>query len=350
MTRPASDRRGFALPAVILLVALLTILLTSGLNRARVERQIARASDETASALTVAQSGLQTYYGTVTTRPVDGDSTRINVTGGYAHVITHLARQPADTTERTLYLVRSTGFAITPDSGAVPMARRTVAEFAVWEISRIERVAALTATGNVFAANPWGTVRVSGVDSCGAVGPIPGLRTQNIDGPRQNDLTLSGNPPLWTGGSWALIRDSTHIDWAGTVGGGLTADYTTFQVGDTTYPIQIVSNDLLLWSWGTLSGTGILVVAGDLIIASRFRFAGIMLVGGSLSFLTNDARIAGLVVAGLNGGGGQKVFVGAIAGQQLDFVYHSCAVNRALMSLAGLTPVRNAWLDTWATY
>jgi type II secretory pathway pseudopilin PulG len=348
MTRLATDRGGFALPAVILLMALLTILLTSGLSRARAERQIARASEETASALTVAQSGLQRYFGTVTARPADGDSTRINVTGGYAHVIVHLVRRPADTTESTLYLVRSSGFAITPDSGAVPMARRTIAQFAVWDVPRIERPAALTAVGIVRTQPPMGDVRVSGADSCGVVAPIPGLRAQQLVGPQQSNLTLAGNPPLMDSETWGTIRDSTHIDWTATLSGGLTPDYTTFQVGDTAYPLQLVSGNLTISS--AASGTGLLIVGGNLTVSSELVFSGIVLVGGGIEFEADTARIAGMVIAGLNGGGGPKVRVGGSADQGITVVYNSCAVSRAMVPLAGLAPLRNAWLDTWATY
>jgi type II secretory pathway pseudopilin PulG len=363
MTRPARDRRGFALPAVILLVALLTILLTSGLNRARAERQIARASDETASALTVAQSGLQTYYGTVTTRPADGDSTRINVTGGYAHVITHLVRRPADTTERTLYLVRSTGFAITPDSGAVPMARRTVAQFAVWEISRIERLAALTAASGLRHRNNNpnpSRLEISGVDQCGAAPPVLGLRTTqfNLVGPPGPDTSIVGSPAgvLESGSSGFAAREAivtqSRIDWAGTIGDGLIPDYASFQNGDTTYSIQRVPGSLTLA--GTTTGTGLLVVPSDLTITgASFTFDGILLVGGAIRFEADVNVIRGLVVSGLNPAWNQSSQAGGTPGENRRDVflyYNSCTVQTALARVAGFTPVRNAWLDTWATY
>ena len=100
MNGPSSDDRGFALPAVIFLVALLTLLLTGRLSRVQADRQIAEASEAMADAFAIAQSGLQNYVGSQTVRPPDGDSVRINLTGGYASVISHVIRNPADTTEK----------------------------------------------------------------------------------------------------------------------------------------------------------------------------------------------------------------------------------------------------------
>jgi len=358
---PRSDRRGFALPTVILLVALLTVLLTSGLSRARTERQIAEASDETAGALTVAQSGLQTYVGTVTTRPADGDSTRINVTGGYANVVAHLVRQPADTTQPTLYLVRSTGFTINPDSGAVPRARRTVAQFAVWEMSRIERLAALTsASGLQHQSNNSpnnSRLEISGIDQCGLSAPILGVRTTQATWGPDPDTSVVGSPAgMVLSGSSSLadrqaVVTETRIDWAGAIGGDLVPDYSTFQNGDTTYSIQRILGPLTLS--GNTSGTGLLIVQDDLTITgTSFAFDGIILVGGRILFQADAHVVRGLVATGLSLDNQTTETGGNPSENRRDvYLYHdSCAIQSALARMAGLTPVRNAWMDTWASY
>ena len=74
--RRRPDERGFALPAVIFLVALLTLLLTSGLSRVQADRQIAEASEATAEAFAIAQSGLYNYMGSLTARPPNARSRR----------------------------------------------------------------------------------------------------------------------------------------------------------------------------------------------------------------------------------------------------------------------------------
>jgi len=356
MIRRVGNRRGFALPAVILLVALLTVLLTSGLTRARSELQIADAADEMATALTVAQSGLQTYLGTVTTRPADGDSTRINVTGGYANVVTHLVRRPADTTQRSLYLVRSTGIVINPDSGAAPRAQRTVAQFAEWEGGFMLRRGALTAANGIQKRNGSAFVRISGDDywTCVPTAPsVPGLRTTQVaPGPPNPVPVYQGSPGLLEegAGQGAVVAAQTAINWAGALGGELLPDYASFRNWDFSYPIQRVSGDLTLS--GAAASSGLLVVSGDLTIEAFFLFSGIILVGGEVDFDSGSwVVIRGLVVSGLNeqlGLNPQRTEFGD--GSYLDIQYASCNVAQALARLTGMAPVRNAWLDTWASY
>jgi len=356
MTRRLADRRGFALPVVILIVALLTVLLTSGLTRARTERQIAQASDETSEALAVAQSGLHTYLGTVATRPADGDSTRINVTGGFANVVVHLARRPADTTQRSLYLVRSTGVVINPDSGAAPRAQRTIAQFAEWEAGYMLRRAALTAANGVRKRNGSATVRIWGQDYAGCSpvdASIPGMRaTSDTLGVPNPVVDYQGSPPVILEGpaAGAAVATQTAINWAGALGGELTPDYTSFQNFTFSYPIQRITGDLDLSS--PSGGSGLLIVSGDLTITSFLFFQGIVLVGGAIHFDPGSwVVIRGLVVSGLNeqfGVNPQQNRYGQ--GDYLEIQYASCYVQLALAPLKGLSAVRNAWLDTWATY
>jgi type II secretory pathway pseudopilin PulG len=353
--RRLANRRGFALPVVILLVALLTVLLTSGLTRARTERQLAEASDETSEALAVAQSGLQTYFGTVSARPSDGDSSRINVTGGYANLVVHLVRQPADTTRRSLYLVRSTGVVINPDSGAAPRARRTIAQFAEWEAGFMLRRAALTAANGVLRRNGPALIRIWGNDYAGCTPgsvPIPGLRTTTDSGGPIPVVDYQGAPGLIEEGAseGPAIAAQTAINWAGAIGGGLYPDYTSFQNFNFGYPIQRITGDLNRAI--ASGGSGLLVVTGDLYISGFFFFQGIILVGGTIDFdPASWVVIRGLIVSGLNeqlGMNPQRTEFGN--GDYLEIQYASCYVRAALAPLTGLAPVRNAWLDTWASY
>jgi type II secretory pathway pseudopilin PulG len=353
----SAGRAGFALPAVLLLVALLTVLLLSGLTRARGERQLAEASDETAVALTVAQSGLQTYMGTATAKPTDGDSTRINVIGGYANVIVHLVRQPADPAEATVYLVRSTGMVINPDSGPVPRARRTVAQFATWETARIERPAALTTINglkHIDSPSPQNepVLVVSGIDQCGLLSPVAGIRTSQMTwaGP-DPDTIIAGSPAGILVESAATIVSTARIDWSSVLGADLVPEYTSFQNGDATFPIQRVLGSVTIS--GTNSGSGLLVVRDDLTITgTAFSFDGIILVGGKLQFQADSNVVRGLVMTGFNLGAQPSETGGNPSANERDsyLYYDSCAVQSTLARLAGLAPIRNAWLDTWATY
>lgn len=357
MTGRLTGRRGFALPIVILIIALLTVLLTSGLARARTERQIAHASDETSEALAVAQNGLQAYFGTVTTRPLDGDSVRINMPGGYANVTALLVRQPADTLEESLYLVRSTGHVINPDSGAVPRARHTVAQFATWGIARIERLGALTTLNGSWhldTPNIEPRLEAIGVDQCGLAPPIPGIRTTSMTwaGPDADTVLLGSPAGLVAGESRATIAAALRIDWPGVLGGDLTPDYTSFQNGNTTYPIQRVLGSLTVS--GVVTGSGLLVVRDNLTTGGTlFSFDGIILVGGRALFRADSNVVRGLVVTGIDPAFTNKTETGGnpSGNERHAFLYYnSCAVQQVLARIAGLSPVRNAWLDTWATY
>ncbi len=94
------NERGFALPITIFLIAILTIMLGSTFTRAATENQIAGGSKATVDALYVAQAGLEKYFGQAfssTSRPLAGDSLRLDVPGGFAWVVPEVLRTPADT-------------------------------------------------------------------------------------------------------------------------------------------------------------------------------------------------------------------------------------------------------------
>lgn len=354
------DRRGFALPAVVLLVALLTVLLISGLTRARVERQLATASDETAAALVIAQGGLQTYFGTVTAPPPDGDSIRVNLTGGFANVVAHLVKRPADTAMRRLYFVRSTGVVINPATGPYAQAVRIVAQFAEWEHGYMLRQGVLTAANGL---RHWSRnsdparLEVNGTDQCGVRPPIPGIRTSQAiwGGPPDPDTSIVGAPRVIEGGAADSVAAQTRINWAGARGGDLLPDYTSFQNGSVSYPIQRIAGSLTLA--GSNAGSGLLIVFDDLTISgTSFTFNGVILVGGRITFGANYQLVNGLVVTGLNaqlGMGAQRTETGSSPPdnrRDVYLYYDACRVDSALAPLRGLIPVRNAWLDTWESY
>ena len=353
MRRIGSDR-GFALPAVIFLVALLTLLLTSGLTRVQVDRQIATASEEATIAFAIAQSGLQTYIGSVASQPNDGDSVRINVPGGYANVVTHLVRSPATSADPYMFLVRSTGIAIDPAVGPMPQARRTVAQYARWRNGSIERRAAYTAANGIMeASTSHVTVFVRGDDACGVEPAIPGVRTTNLTNPPHSALDLQGNPPLIEEGSTmgSTVAAQTDIDWASVLGGSVTPDYNYFRQGDFSFPIQRATGNLAVS--GVSTGTGLLIVPGDLSISgSSFYFEGVILVGGKITFAGSYMAIRGLVISGLSeqlGANPQRTPLGA-DDTSLYIYFDSCKTEQAMAPFTGLAPVQNAWLDNWAAY
>ncbi len=140
------DNRGFAIPLMLLVLAVLTAMLSTAFIRVSADRRMAASSEASVEALTLAQSGLHQYLSSVTTEPVDGDSVRINLTGGYAEVVARVIQSPVDPLANQTYIIRSTGYVIEPSQGAVPLALRTVAGFAEWRPGGIQTLAAFTGT------------------------------------------------------------------------------------------------------------------------------------------------------------------------------------------------------------
>lgn len=343
-------RKGIALPFTIFIITLMTIALAAAFARVGAEREMALGAGETVNALTVAQSGLQRYLGSRTTRPPEGDSTRYNVTGGYADVVARIVhRPPVDTLENWTYIIRSTGYIIVPVLGATAQAQRAVAEFAVWEVGQIRRVAAFTAINGVRTLN-GGTISIDGTDFCNDSVPTVSLRT-----PAGVPITRgSYNPSYVQSGTSTAVADTTAVDWAAIVGGDFLPDYGSV-AGGTPWASHLVQGDATLVS-GTV-GTGLLIVTGDLTTTGNFGRAewyGVVLVGGQIVFNARTTRLRGLVISGLNqllgGPPPPQGSIGGNAGSRYEIDYASCYVAPTVARLGGFAPVRNAWLDNWASY
>ncbi len=356
-----AGEHGFALPLVILLIALLTVLLTAELSRATAEYQIAMAHEAVAEARAVAQSGLQTYLGAVgfdacdrPVRPADGDSVRINVPGGYAEVVARVVRRPADSLANWLYVVRSAGYVIWPSAGATPVATRTVAQFAEWQSGSLDLPAAFTAANGLNRIG-GGTGQFHGSDehAVSACQTSP-RRSLRVSGgvPDLVDYDLTGDSPLGFGSGSSIVTDA-RIDWGTTLTPGrIMPDFTTPQPDDGTYPVVLVMGDATFGTAGaTTFGRGLLIVSGDLTILGSFvQFYGVVLVGGEIHFDAADQRFDGLVASGLNRQLGMFVPDGTFGGDYTDIDYNSQYVFLAMRALAGFAPVANAHIEDWKTY
>ena len=354
------NERGIALPVTIFIVTLLTISLAAAFVRVDAERAIAVGTGDAVNALQVAQSGLQTYMGSRTSRPPNGDSLRYNVTGGYADVRAWVVQKPADTLQNQMYVVRSTGYAIVPAAGATPQGIRTVAQFGYWQTPAIRRMGAFTAANGVRAVSPTGGcetnpptgvkgICVRAADVCGT-GSIPTIR-----GNVSSQFTAGGDyvptSPLRVG-SGKHVADSTGVQWATMIGGGFIPDYNGMQTGVWDWGSHLVQgNATLSNNWGT----GLLVITGDLTTSGSYAYwYGIVLVGGQIVFGSSHTHFNGIVVSGLNnqltGAPPSRGDIGGVSGRNYHIDYHSCYVNSTLARLTGFVPVRNAYVDNWASY
>ncbi len=354
MTMRRDSNAGFALPLTIFVLTLVTIMLSAIMVQVQADRRVAESSSDVVSALSVAQSGLERYfshYDSLTGRPTDGDSLRINVTGGYADVVARVIRKPADTMPGIMYVVRSRGRVIRPTQGADPQAIRTVAQFAEWEYGTMKVIGAYTAINHFTKpCNPPGcdgTFTFIGHDQCAVRPSVPGLRvpqggTPPLGPPQVDPATLELD------NTWAVAAE-TGINFAGVIGGQFIPDYTSLI-------------DLFSWSSYYRSGnetitntqgTGLLVVQEDLTLSgSYFKWDGAVLVGGAVHFNADSVQIQGVFISGLEEQTNPSPGTGewALAPRDIRVLYNSCYVQKAFSAYSGFSPVENGWMDHWSEY
>jgi hypothetical protein len=349
-----TSENGFALPLTIFVLATVTILLSAVMVQVQVDRRIAESSSDVVDALIVAQSGLDqylAYYDSLAARPLDGDSLRINVTGGYADVVAHIVRRPADSLSGITFIVRSRGRVIKPTQGADPQAVRVVAEFARWQYGAMDVIGALT-TVNDFrctGSSCDGTYSLIGYDQCGVEPAVYGLRapfgpTPSMLPPEVDPAGLEG-PATATFASIAFLG----IDWAAATGSAFTPDYTNLVDLNTWSTYRLSGNNTLT----NVIGTGLLVVDGDLELeGTLFDWQGVVLVGGEADFKADTSRVEGAFVTGLREQTGPPVQKGkwGPAGTHIDVRYNSCNVQTAFSSLTGFAPIPGGWMDNWSSY
>jgi hypothetical protein len=351
--RRVPSERGFALPITIFIVTILTLLLTAAFVRVQADRNAADSSVSTLEALSVAHAGLRrymSYYDSAMARPLDGDSLRVNVTSGYADVVAHLVHTPADTFQPHLYLVRSRGTVIEPTRGADPQAVRTAAQYARWIQGGIRLVAALTSINRTYYTAQGGTtVEVDGNDGCGG-SPIMGFRASD-EGAETSDVpgTVTGSPPMDIDDAWDVVADTVGINWAMIENGDFIPDYTAVIDGDTTFASYVLNSANLT----DIEGTGLLIVKDKFDTKGQyFKWRGVILIGDDLDPDADSTIIEGLVVTGLDKLVGQSVSWNGFGdpNDNIWITFNDCWVQRAETRLRGFDPVRNAWVDNWATY
>ncbi|MBI2401663.1 MAG: hypothetical protein HYV20_02770 [Gemmatimonadetes bacterium] len=349
-----TNRRGIALPVTIFIITLMTIMLAAAFARVGAEREVAVGASEAISALTVAQSGLQRYLGMKTVRPPDGDSVRFNVTGGYTDVVARIVESDSLDDQKTMYIVRSTGYVIVPAQGATAQGKRTVAQFAQWQVGAIRRIAAYVAANGIDVQNPAARVFVSGRDSCATASTLLSARVAS-GSKNLNRGTFEPDPPrAVAGGSGNFVADTTGVDWNSIVNGGFVPDYRYINTADLDYKSHMVQGNAPL---SNTIGRGLLIVTGDLTTSgSSAGWQGIVLVGGRIIFSNGtNSRFEGLVFSGLNellGGAppANTVLGGSGGGTRYHLYYCSPYVDATLAALTGFAPIRNAWVDNWASY
>jgi hypothetical protein len=353
------NRRGAALPVVILLMVILALSLTAAFTINSNEMRVVDNQQEQVEAFALAESGRERYLRDRAAfgfggEPAASESIRVVQAAGYADVVVTRIRQSFGG-RPGLYALRSTGVRTSPLRPGATAATRTVGQIFKWETGNLNIPGAFTSLSGI--QKNGGSGQFTGVDQCGALPSISGVAVPTVPGYVQSGGASipTGNPPIKDLGLPPASNDSARVDWAGVLGGTSLTPTVTIPPGtfpnsgafaDTSFwPIIKVTGDLSL----PTSGRGILIVSGNFTIGGGQSWDGLVLAGGTLTS-NGGNTISGAVISGLNMQLGQVVPASAIANGTKNFRYNSCILARALRPFSGLVPLDNAWADNWASY
>ena len=356
-----TERRGFAIPFAILVIAVLTIMLAGGFSLVSAERRSVSDQKSQISAFRIAEQGLEIYLvrrdslylgdPAYTKIPGAKDSVRITMPGGYADVSLTRLRPPTGS-QSGLYIARSKGTETAGVYAGTPQGVRTVAQYVLWESAPMQVLAGWLALSGLQKNGAAGTL--SGVDLCKDSAAVAGVVVPVNPGYTGKTTAVSGSPAIDS-----VPPDSVHIDWNGIVNAGIITPTITIPgaswptaamtaaYADTTstyYPVIRVNGDFTLPS----SGTGLLIVTGNLTINGSDGWRGVLLVGGDITSNGNNG-ISGATVSGLNVKLGTYVPVSTANGTK-TYQYNSCEVAKATMGSGALVTLRNTWVDNWVEY
>ena len=371
------SKAGFALPLVILVIAVLTLAVAASLASSAAEAGTTSAQRGQARAFTNAQTGLEMF---LTKRdsicaaratgftcisdpsaPNPGtDSVRVRFTSGYALVMARQIRPMLHDTLPALYFIRSIGV----DSSGRLNARdttsnvRAVGMIIQWSTATMKVTGAWTSLSGLDKQGGAGTI--DGYDQCGQNPAIAGVTVPKGDYTSSGGFQPTGNPPLDTSKTLAQLEALVPIDWDAIINrNAMPADFTVppdafpnngYFVSDTSrWPIiRVKTNGFVLPE----AGRGIIIAEGDFTISGSDMWNGIILVGGKLTS-NGDNTTSGATVSGLN-----YKLPGAVQPSQAQYsndnstangtksyVYNSCNVYRAAMRMRHYVPMSNTWID-----
>ncbi|MFL5479584.1 MAG: pilus assembly PilX N-terminal domain-containing protein [Gemmatimonadaceae bacterium] len=357
-----NERRGFAIPIAILVIAVLTIMIAGGFSLVSAERRSVADQRSQISAFRIAEQGLELFLvrrdslmqGKPSYSKVPGavpDTVVINVPGGYAEVtLTRL--RPVRGSQSGLYVARSRGVETANAYAGSPQAVRTVAQYVLWEPASMQVLAGWTALSGLQKNGNAGTL--GGIDLCGDSAAVAGVVVPVNPGYEGKTVAV-GNPPVDS-----VAPDSVAIDWNGIVNGNMitptlvipgaawpsaamTASFA--DTGSRYYPIIRVNGNFTL----PTSGTGMLIVTGTLTVNGSTGWRGVILVGDDITSNGNNG-IQGATVSGLNTKLGTYIPDPSTANGTKQYNYNSCEVAKATTTMGALVTLRNTWVDNWVEY
>jgi hypothetical protein len=366
-----TNRKAFALPMAIFVIAVLTASLAVGLASSSAELTTNAAERSQERAYNVAERGLERFLVMRSTTgycqncvvdptTVDSEWTRDSVPGGYADIVAVRVR-PVVGTAQAIYFIRSTGtdtsVKLNGASRAKP-AQRSVGLYATWVSTTINVKAAWVSLSGL---DKNGTGVISGVDQCGKSPDVAGVMVPKGDLQIQGgSFNPQGSPPVDTSNTFTQLKPQVNIDWAGIVNSNsIPADITipgqsfpsVTDFADTSYwpVIRIHTNGYSLPN----AGRGMIIADSNFTISGSNMWDGVILVGGQLTSNGNNTT-AGATLSGLNfliGGTPSTSSVDdSQANGQKTYVYNSCNVTKATKSLQKYAGIPNTWTDNLATW
>jgi hypothetical protein len=351
-----TERRGFAIPTALLIIAALTIMVAGGFSLVSAERRSVADQKSQISAFRIAEQGLELFLvkrdslmaghpGFSHVPGLTPDTAVINMTGGVA-TVTLTRLRPVKGSQSGLYVARSRGVETVGAYAGTPQGVRTVAQYVLWEPAPMQVLAGWTALSGLQKNGGSGTL--GGIDLCGDSAAIAGVVVPVNPGYTGKTVAV-GDPPIDS-----VAPDSVAIDWNGIVNGNVITPTITIPGGsfptaamfaDTTYyPIIRINGDFSI----PVSGQGMLIVTGNLTINGSIAWKGVLLVGGDITSNGNNG-IQGATVSGLNVKLGTYVPTSTANGTK-QYNYNSCEVAKTNTSLGALVTLRNTWVDNWVEY
>jgi hypothetical protein len=356
-----TERRGFAIPTALLIIAALTIMVAGGFSLVSAERRSVADQKSQINAFRIAEQGLELFLvkrdslmaGHPGYSHVPGntpDTAVIAMTGGVA-TVTLTRLRPVKGSQSGLYVARSRGVETVGAFAGTPQGVRTVAQYVLWEPAPMQVLAGWTALSGLQKNGGSGTL--GGIDLCGDSAAVAGVVVPVNPGYTGKTVAV-GDPPVDS-----VAPDSVAIDWNGIVNGNSITPTITIPGGSwptaamiasfadtlsTYYPIIRVNGDFVLPS----AGTGMLIVTGSLTLNGSVGWRGVLLVGNDITSNGNNG-IAGATVSGLNVKLGTYV-PGSTANGTKQYNYDSCEVAKSTTTMGALVTLRNTWVDNWVEY
>jgi hypothetical protein len=349
------ERRGFALPTAILVIAVMTIMIAGGFSLVSAERRSVSDQKAQITAFKIAEDGLELFLirrdSLLPGRPkVPGpkDSVRVTFSNGYADVSLTRIR-PVIGSMSGLYVARSRGVETVGTYAGTPEGVRTVAQYVLFEPAPMQVLAGWTALSGMDKNGAAGTL--GGFDACGDSAAVAGVAVPLNPGYEGKTEATEGDPGIDS----TITADSVAIDWNAIVND--TAIQATITIPGGSWPTAAMWADTSFYPIIRVnqadftiptSGRGMLIAMGHVTISGSTAWKGVLLVGGDITS-NGDNGVQGATISGLNVKLGTYVPSSTANGTK-SYTYNSCEVAKANRTAGSLVTLKNTWVDNWVEY